>query len=148
MLCSSSTSICLPSTQPAPPFRSSLAPPDARRAAWFSSAAVPPNSSLVTEVSRQRRRPLRPGPWPYRLTLLRRSDRPGTAAAASSSQTHRASAPLHTRAAWPSFAASRFRRPPRMQSRPQPIAAPPGPGPSPPSPPTPDFLLPSHLPRP
>jgi hypothetical protein len=45
MLCSSG--ICLPSTPPAPPFRSSkappssLAPPDARRTAWFSSATAP-----------------------------------------------------------------------------------------------------------
>ncbi len=67
MLCS--YSICLPSTLPALPFRSSLAPPDARCAAWFSAAAAAP-------TRRPRRRQPRPSPWPYRLTLLRRRDRP------------------------------------------------------------------------
>jgi hypothetical protein len=66
MLCSSS--ICLPSTPPAPPFRSSPASPDASRAAWLSSAAAP--------TCRPCCRPPRPGPWPYHLTLLRHSDRP------------------------------------------------------------------------
>jgi hypothetical protein len=61
-------SICLPSTLPAPQFRSSLAPPDARRAARLSSAAAP--------TRRPRHRPPRPGPRPYRLTLFRRCDRP------------------------------------------------------------------------
>jgi hypothetical protein len=49
-----SSSICFPSTMPAPPFRSSLAPPDSRRAAWLSSTAA--------LTSRPPRRPPRPVP--------------------------------------------------------------------------------------
>jgi hypothetical protein len=48
MLCSSS--VCLPSTPPAPPFRSSLAPPDARRAAPLGSLPPPrPKADHVAE---------------------------------------------------------------------------------------------------
>lgn len=97
-----------------------------------------------------------------RLVLLRRRAHPQTASqtasprslaipldpsppprsTAASSQTHRASVPRHT--AWPSVAASRLRRPPRMP--PRPLAAPPGHFSS--VPPTHDFQFPSHLPRP